>query len=92
MDILRARLNQTRVWRSINPTTEVLSTTCSAVAPTLITPDTLGSRKILNMAEQQQKERFAPKQAVELAPPKDDIITLDHLSKCDGGVIPSNYH
>ncbi|KAF2682182.1 progesterone binding protein-like protein [Lentithecium fluviatile CBS 122367] len=32
----------------------------------------------------QQKERFAPKQPVDLAPPKDDIITRDHLSKCDG--------
>ena len=33
----------------------------------------------------QQKERFAPKQPVELAPPKDDVITSDYLSKCDGG-------
>ncbi|PVH95222.1 cytochrome b5 [Periconia macrospinosa] len=33
---------------------------------------------------QQQKERFAPKQAVQLDPPKDDVISLDYLSKCDG--------
>ena len=33
----------------------------------------------------QQKERFAPKQPVDLAPPKDDVITRDYLSKCDGG-------
>ncbi|KAF2427795.1 progesterone binding protein-like protein [Tothia fuscella] len=32
----------------------------------------------------QPKERFAPKTAVELAPPKDDPITVDYLSKCDG--------
>lgn len=34
--------------------------------------------------ETQQKERFAPKEAVQLAPPKDDVITLEHLAKCDG--------
>ncbi|KAF2645866.1 cytochrome b5 [Massarina eburnea CBS 473.64] len=33
---------------------------------------------------EQPKERFAPKQTVELAPPKDDIIAPDYLSKCDG--------
>jgi hypothetical protein len=27
---------------------------------------------------------FEPKQQVELDPPKDDIISLDYLSKCDG--------
>ena len=32
----------------------------------------------------QQKERFAPKQPVELAAPKDDVITREYLSKCDG--------
>ncbi|KAK7187549.1 hypothetical protein DPSP01_003771 [Paraphaeosphaeria sporulosa] len=32
----------------------------------------------------QQKERFAPKQPVNLAPPKDDVITRDYLAKCDG--------
>jgi len=30
------------------------------------------------------KERFAPKQAVALDPPKDDIIDREHLAKCDG--------
>ncbi|KAF2661074.1 progesterone binding protein-like protein [Lophiostoma macrostomum CBS 122681] len=34
--------------------------------------------------EGQQKERFAPKQPVELADPKDDVITLEHLQKCNG--------
>lgn len=33
---------------------------------------------------EQKKERFAPKVPVQLAPPKDDIITLEHLSKCNG--------
>lgn len=28
--------------------------------------------------------KFAPKHKVELAPPKDDPISLDHLAKCDG--------
>ncbi|KAF2152912.1 hypothetical protein K461DRAFT_130909 [Myriangium duriaei CBS 260.36] len=27
---------------------------------------------------------FEPKTKVELAPPKDDIISLEHLAKCDG--------
>ena len=27
---------------------------------------------------------FEPKTKVELDPPKDDIISLDYLSKCDG--------
>ncbi|KAF1950131.1 progesterone binding protein-like protein [Byssothecium circinans] len=35
-------------------------------------------------AGDQPKERFAPKQPVQLAPPKDDIITVEELSKCDG--------
>jgi hypothetical protein len=30
------------------------------------------------------KGSFAPKTAVELAPPKDDPITVEYLSKCDG--------
>lgn len=38
----------------------------------------------------QKKERFAPKQPVELAPPKDDIISRDYLAKCDG-VLLSGY-
>ena len=33
---------------------------------------------------EQKKERFAPKEPVQLAPPKDDIITLEHLAKCNG--------
>ena len=39
------------------------------------------------MATQQepaQKPRFAPKEAVELDPPKDDPILLDYLSHCTG--------
>ena len=34
--------------------------------------------------QQQPKERFAPKQAVELAPPKKDEISREQLSKSDG--------
>ncbi|KAF2790681.1 cytochrome b5 [Melanomma pulvis-pyrius CBS 109.77] len=30
------------------------------------------------------KKKFEPKQPVELAPPKDDVISLDYLKKCDG--------
>ena len=29
---------------------------------------------------------FEPKQKVELDPPKDDAISLDYLSKCDGAL------
>jgi hypothetical protein len=32
----------------------------------------------------ESKGRFEPKTAVTLAPPKDDPITLEHLTKCDG--------
>ena len=34
--------------------------------------------------ESAQKMSFEPKTKVELDPPKDDIISLDYLSKCDG--------
>lgn len=36
-------------------------------------------------AAPQKKERFAPKEPVNLAPPKDDVITRDYLAKCNGG-------
>lgn len=36
------------------------------------------------MADNSTKGKFEPKTAVELAPPKDDPITLEYLSKCDG--------
>lgn len=35
------------------------------------------------MAEPERK-RFEPKQPVKLDPPKDDPITMEELSKCDG--------
>jgi membrane-associated progesterone receptor component len=31
--------------------------------------------------------KFEPKQKVELDPPKDDPISLDYLSKCDGTLL-----
>lgn len=34
--------------------------------------------------EQPKKERFAPKEAVTLQPPKDDPIDREYLAKCDG--------
>ncbi|OAL54481.1 cytochrome b5 [Pyrenochaeta sp. DS3sAY3a] len=34
--------------------------------------------------DQQKKERFAPKEAVTLQPPKDDLIEREYLAKCDG--------
>jgi membrane-associated progesterone receptor component len=30
---------------------------------------------------------FEPKQKVELDPPKDDVISQDYLSKCDGNCV-----
>lgn len=35
-------------------------------------------------AAEPKKERFAPKEAVTLNPPKDDIIEREYLAKCDG--------
>ncbi|KAF2727881.1 progesterone binding protein-like protein [Polyplosphaeria fusca] len=32
----------------------------------------------------EQKGKFEPKQPVQLDPPKDDVITREYLSKCDG--------
>ncbi|KAF1992746.1 cytochrome b5 [Amniculicola lignicola CBS 123094] len=32
----------------------------------------------------EQKGKFEPKEPVQLAPPKDDEISLDHLAKCNG--------
>jgi membrane-associated progesterone receptor component len=37
--------------------------------------------------EQPKKERFAPKEPVTLNPPKDDLITREHLAKCDGRLL-----
>jgi membrane-associated progesterone receptor component len=34
---------------------------------------------------EQRKAKFEPKQPIELAPPKDDVISVEHLAKCDGG-------
>jgi hypothetical protein len=34
---------------------------------------------------------FEPKTKIELDPPKDDIISLDYLSKCDGKLSISYY-
>jgi hypothetical protein len=34
---------------------------------------------------------FEPKTKVELDPPKDDIISLDYLSKCDGKLSRSHH-
>lgn len=36
------------------------------------------------MTDTTQKGRFEPKEPVQLAPPKDDPITLEYLAKCDG--------
>jgi membrane-associated progesterone receptor component len=35
---------------------------------------------------------FEPKTKVELDPPKDDVISLDYLSKCDGELDSSQGH
>lgn len=40
----------------------------------------------------QQKGKFEPKQPVELAPPKDDVISLEHLSKCDGKPLYTRFY
>ena len=38
----------------------------------------------MSEAADKPKEKFAPKQAVTLNPPKDDIIDRQHLAKCNG--------
>jgi len=43
----------------------------------------------MSEATGESKGRFEPKKAVQLDPPKDDPIALDHLSKCDGEIAPS---
>ena len=37
-----------------------------------------------NMSTESSSGKFAPKQAVQLNPPKDDPISVEHLAKCDG--------
>jgi hypothetical protein len=34
-----------------------------------------------------KKGRFEPKNQVKLEPPRDDLITPEHLAKCDGEVL-----
>jgi hypothetical protein len=44
------------------------------------------STYIIIMADtEQRKAKFEPKQPIELAPPKDDVISVEHLARCDGG-------
>lgn len=38
----------------------------------------------MSNTEEPKKERFAPKEPVILNPPKDDVISREHLAKCDG--------
>ena len=41
--------------------------------------------------EDQPRKKFAPKQPVQLNPPKSDPISIAELSKCDGGrLVPPN--
>ena len=37
-----------------------------------------------NMSTESSSGKFAPKQAVQLNPPKDDPISVEYLAKCDG--------
>ena len=43
------------------------------------------------MKHKEANMSFEPKTKVELDPPKDDIISLDYLSKCDGGLRFDSY-
>jgi hypothetical protein len=36
------------------------------------------------MQHESEPKSFAPKTPVDLAPPKDDLITYEELAKCDG--------
>jgi hypothetical protein len=40
-------------------------------------------------SDEPKKGRFEPKVPVQLDPPKDDLITLEYLSKCDGKTNPA---
>lgn len=50
------------------------STTASGMADPLVSP----------RPHLEERKSFAPKQPVELAPPKDDPITYDELKEADG--------
>ena len=59
-------------------TTRHQSPTCSII----ILPDQHHAH--IQSKQATEKMSFEPKTKVELDPPKDDIISLDYLSKCDG--------
>jgi hypothetical protein len=63
--------------------TSTIADHTSSVADTL---DYLPNRHSTHIESEQAKDKmsFEPKTKVELDPPKDDIISLDYLSKCDG--------
>lgn len=52
----------------------------------MLIKQTLPKHHLHNMSgtEEPKKERFAPKEPVTLNPPKDEVITREHLAKCDG--------
>lgn len=53
----------------------------------------LSDQHYTHIQSKQAKEKmsFEPKTKVELDPPKDDIISLDYLSKCDGELNSNPY-
>lgn len=78
------------LWRLLTPPPEAEMTASVTDAPlqhcSSLSSLTRSSTSTMTDNAEQPKERFAPKQQVNLAPPKDDVITQDYLSKCDGEV------
>ena len=42
-------------------------------------------------SQREEPKKFEPKKPVQLNPPKDDPISLEYLSKCDGENIHTSY-
>ena len=42
-------------------------------------------------SQEEEPKKFEPKKPVQLDPPKDDPISLEYLSKCDGENIHTSY-
>ena len=63
----------------------------TSVADTLNHPLGPALTRTIQSHRLKEKMSFEPKTKVELDPPKDDIISLDYLSKCDGELHSGSY-
>lgn len=68
----------------INPPTVLTSGQLALANPSNRKQDIFAATKICTTRLPRSTMSFEPKHKVELEPPKDDIISLDYLAKCDG--------